>query len=203
MNVKYYLSGFIFICSALTLCKCTEAPRGKETHFTKADSLTDTYLALQDSMLSAWNVMIYDDNRKIKAMHNLLHELMISKPNHRDLLRTYEERLDQLTRTRYTQKSMANADVIEEYDFASNSLVTELISLAESQTEFAYNTTLQKLVDEIRAADQRVENYRVEYDIIAGQYNSFIEQNRALLKDIERDSFLEKKPLFEMVAEED
>ena len=144
-----------------------ESKSSLQTEFTKADSLTDTYLALQDTMLQVWNTMIHDDNRKIKTMHHLLQELNRSNPEKREALDDYESRLDDLPDMRYDQASMSDSEVVSEYDFASNSLVTELIALAESQPEFAYNPTLQKLVDSIRAADQRVSNYRQEYDEIA------------------------------------
>ncbi len=182
-------------------CGEKKAPT-QDTAFTKVDSLTDYYLAIQDSMLQAWNMMTHDDNEKILAMHNLVHELMITNFTDKDILITYEERLEQLKHLRYTQKSMANPDVVEEYDFASNSLVSELISLAESRTEFTYNTTLQKLADDIRLADQRVDTYREEYDIITLHYNRFLEQNNKFLKEIDPNQSFEKKPIFQMVSDE-
>ncbi len=177
-----------------------ESKSSLQTEFTKADSLTDTYLALQDTMLQVWNTMIHDDNRKIKTMHHLLQELNRSNPEKREALDDYESRLDDLPDMRYDQASMSDSEVVSEYDFASNSLVTELIALAESQPEFAYNPTLQKLVDSIRAADQRVSNYRQEYDEIALRFNRFVERNRNSLEDLEEDSTL-LKPLFQMAAE--
>jgi hypothetical protein len=173
-----------------------------KTVFTKADSLTDRYLAYQDSMLQSWNIMINDDNQKIKAMHNLLHELLVTNADDNDLLRGYEEQLNQLIGLRYTQQSMGNADVVEEYDFASATLVSELISLTESKKEFAYNTTLQNLVEEIRIADQRVANYREEYDHIVTQYNQFLERNTPYLTEISNHDTIHKKHLFRMVAVE-
>jgi hypothetical protein len=107
-----------------------------------------------------------------------------------------------MTELRYTQKSMGDEDLIEEYDFASNSLVIELISLAESQKEFAYNTKLQKLVEDIRIADQRVSNYRQDYDDITMRYNQFLETNHLYLKDISQADSLEMKPLFQMNYED-
>jgi hypothetical protein len=202
MNARHYFSGILFSCSIFAICSCGDQQKGDQTRFTKADSLTETYLELKDSMLETWNTMITDDNQKIKSMHYLLHELKVSNPGLRDELQQYEDRLERLVLSRYTQKSMENTDVVEEYDFASNSLVSELISLSESQTQFAYNTTLQKLVENIRTADQRVDNYREEYDLIASQFNQFIEENKKWLKEIDHDSFMEKKPLFQMVAEE-
>jgi hypothetical protein len=202
MTVKDYFSGILFSCCLPLLFSCGEKQDSHATQFTKTDSLTETYLALQDSMLQSWNVMINDDNQKIDAMQNLLHELMVSGSVDPDLMQSYHERLDQLRRLRYTQKTMANNDVVEEYDFASNALISELLTLAESQKQFAYNTTLQKLADNIRISDQRIYQYREQYDLITARYNTFVEDNRKFLKEIDSDSFLEKKPLFQMVADD-
>ena len=79
---------------------------------------------------------------------------------------------------------------------------TELIALAESQSEFNYNPTLQKLVEEIVIADQRVNNYRAEYDAIVVAYNEFLEENHQEIKEIDASSTMEKRPLFQMVAGE-
>lgn len=201
MRFQYYFSGMVFSCSILIYCSCGNKPK-EVISFTKTDSLTETYLNLKDSMLGVWNTMINDDNQKIKAMNNLLHELTVSNPSQSEEYRNYDERLKKLVHSRYTQKSMENTQIVEEYDFSSNSLVADLISLAESQKQFAYNPTLQKLVDEIRMADQRVNNYRQEYDQIAIVYNQFIDENRLFLKEVDEDTFLEKKPLFQMVAED-
>jgi hypothetical protein len=196
-----YISGAIISCTLMLLISCGEKPDSAQTRFTKADSLTETYLALQDSVLQAWNVMINDDNQKIEAMHALLHELMVSGAADQDALKSYEERLDRLRNLRYTQKSMANPDVITEYDFASNALIAELVSLAETERQFAYNTTLQKLVEDIRVADERVMEYREAYDNITAAYNNFLNQNRAFLRENNSDS-LEVKPTFQMVFDD-
>ncbi|MBX2963933.1 MAG: LemA family protein [Cyclobacteriaceae bacterium] len=171
------------------------------TSFTKTDSLTEIYLNLQDSILTAWNLMINDDNKKILAMHALVHELQVTGKFDAEKLETLDERIQQLKRIRYTPKSLANTDVIDEYDFASNSLVAELISLAESHSAFAYNTTLQSLVETIRTAEQRIENYRTEYDAVVTHYNQFIMANRDHMKEIDNTGTVEKKPVFHMVSE--
>jgi septal ring factor EnvC (AmiA/AmiB activator) len=190
----------VFAAMLFAVCSCDTKPKESGAQFTKADSLTERYLALQDSMLQVWNTMMHDDNLKIKAMHQLLNELSASNPEKQDDLRLFRERLEHLEASRYDQNTMADTEIVTEYDFASNSLVTELISMAESQDRFAYNDNLQKLVDDIRAADQRVNNYREEYDRTAAKYNNFLDDNREWLREIEKDS-LEKKPLFQMAAE--
>ncbi|HMG92015.1 MAG TPA: hypothetical protein VK589_18290 [Chryseolinea sp.] len=201
--MRKIVAGVIIVIGGAVLMSCGEnKANSSDAAFTKADSLTDRYLAFQDSMLQSWNVMINDDNQKIKSMHNLLHELLVITTDDRDQITKYEEQLDQLTRLRYTQKSMGNADVVEEYDFASTTLVRELISLAETTAGFSKNTTLQKLVEDIRLADERVNNYREDYDLVVMQYNEFLEENKSYLVEANRNDSLEKKYLFQMVSVE-
>lgn len=179
---------------------CNKKPQ-RHFEFTRADSLTENYLSLQDTMLQVWNTMIHDDNRKVRAMHHLLHELSVSNPGQVETIDRYVKRLDDLVALRYDQQSISDPEIIAQYDFASNSLVTEVISLAESQREFPYNTTIQKLVATIRAADQRVLDYREQYDKVASKFNRFIGEHHRQLDEIVSDSVVEKKPLFEMAAE--
>ncbi len=145
--------------------------------------------------------MAWDEKDKIKAMHNLLH-LMQKKDGFDDeQLITLEQRLEQLDRIRFTQKSLANSYVIEEYDFASNSIVSEILSLVESDTDFIKSEDVQKYIDKVKMADQRVVDYRSQYDQIAARYNRFIELNKDYLKEIDRDHSGEKRALFRMAAE--
>ena len=192
----------IALFTALLMNCGRQKPGAPRATFTKADSLTDCYLDYQDSILQSWNVMINDDNQKIKAMHNLLHELLITSTDDRDELRSFEEELAQLANMRYNQQSLGDEDVVEEYDFASAALVTGLISMAEAKPEFPYNKTLQNLVEEIRLADQRVINYREEYDYIVAQYNGFLERNRIYLDEMSVGDTMHQKHLFRMIAGE-
>jgi hypothetical protein len=146
--------------------------------------------------------MINDDNQKVKALRNLLHELEVTHPEEKGRYEKISERIDQLTRLRYTQKSMANADVVAEYDYATATLISELISEAESKPEYSYNTTLQILVEQIGVADERMYGYREQYDSIVYTYNQFLEHNMRYLTESEEGVHLNKKPLFQMVSEE-
>jgi hypothetical protein len=201
MRIIY--SSFVVVCCGLTFISCGQKDQPAEAVvFTKADSLTEFYLALQDSLHQTWNVMINDDNQKIKTMRNLLHELEVTHPGDAEKHNNFKERIDQLTRLRFTQKSMSNVDVVSEYDFATNSLITELVAEAESKPQYAYNATLQILVEQIQLADQRMGNYRQAYDSVVYTYNQFLEQNLSALSESEEKISLDKKPLFQMVAEE-
>ena len=184
----------ILLLLAAGLISCAKKGDIYHTTFTKADSVTDFYLSLQDSVIRSWNIMINDDNQKIKTMRNLLHELKVTSGV--DQFGIYEERLDDLKDLRYNQESMGNKDIIEQYDLASSSLATELINIAEARTEFSYNTTLQKLVQEIRITDQRVALFRSEYDAITKKYNSFLQTNMNYLNDFAQKDSMALRPLF-------
>jgi hypothetical protein len=56
------------------------------------------------------------------------------------------------------------------------------------------------MVEEIRAADLRVAEYRNEYDAVAQSYNTFLDKNKELIAEI-ADNGTSKKPLFQMVSE--
>ncbi len=201
MNKHHHIT-WIFFSGALILAGCDNPKtRDMATHFTHVDSLTEVYLDLQDSLHTAWNLMINDDNQKIKAMQNLLHELKISAQLDPEKAESLDHRIEQLKRIRYTPKSMSNPDLVAEYDFASNSLVNELISLSEGHTAFAYNTTMQNLVNQIRKAEESIEHYRSDYDAIVVVYNKFILENKDHMREIDHTSKVEKKPQFQMVSE--
>ncbi|QOI97512.1 MAG: LemA family protein [Flammeovirgaceae bacterium] len=199
--MKNLVLGLSVLLLAVLLGACTGKPSEHLTSYTKIDSLTDTYLLLKDSMLNTWNRMMYDDNQRIKAMKAILHELKVTRETDDELWQSLNYRIDQLHRIRFTQKTMTNSDVVEEYDFASNSLVTEISALAESIPSYAYNSTLQQLVERLRLADQRIEVHRADYDAAAQAYNQFIDSNKSILKEIDQSATLEKKPLFYSISE--
>lgn len=196
-----YPIGMYMLVSLFIIAACDQKTTSEHGNFTKADSVTETYLALQDTMLQAWNSMIHDDNRKIKAMHHLLEELKRTNPENAPELESIGTRLNRLVSLRYDQTSITNPELVSEYDFASNSLVAELIVLAEAEKDFSTDQLLQELVDSIRAAEQRVMTYRKAYDRTASRFNTFIDRNKEVLQEIDSQAFLAKKPLFEMASE--
>jgi hypothetical protein len=166
--------------------------------FTKIDSLTENYLTLEDSILQTWNAIMMDENKKINSMHELLHLLLNSHRHDKAQLISLEQRLDQLERIRFNQKTMANPHIVDEYDFASNSLIFEIISLAESDSSYDENKDLQHWVNNIKIADQRVTIYRSDYDSVTNRFNLFLEKHKNYLIELDRDLSREKRPLFQM-----
>jgi len=197
--MKYPGICIVVTCCIVGLASCGgNDSHGKGGDFTKIDSLTETFLTLQDSMLQSWNVMVNDENEKIRSMHALLHTLLSLQHYDKNQLISLEKRLEQLERIRFTQKTMSNPHVVEEYDFASNSLISEIITMTESDPQFSTSNELQSLVDRIRIADQRVNIYRSDYDAATTEFNGFLEKYKDYLKEIDQNTSPQKRPLFQM-----
>ena len=183
------LLGGLLACSSNT-------NRAERTLFTKADSVTDTYLMLQDTLYNAWSLLIKDENQKISNLNSLVEHLMNGNHFEKVTLSSLNDRIDQLCKIKISQKSLANPYVVEEYDLACSSIITEVLSLAEAKPELLTDKYVQNLVDNIKNADQRVSTYRSNYDSVAELFNTFIESNRSLLEEIDRKFNLEKRPQF-------
>ena len=145
--------------------------------------------------------MVKDENEKLRSMHDLLQSMNGSDLFDKSQVVTLEQRLEQVERIRFNQKTMFNTHLVEEYDFASNSLISEIISLVESNSAFIQTKELQPLIDNIKEADQRVNYYRSNYDSVAQKFNDFLEKNKIYLKDLDQSSTPEKRPLFQMASE--
>ncbi len=194
-SIKRY-SAFGLLISSFALSSCgRSATSNEKTTFTHIDSLTDTYLSLQDTLLHSWNVLVKDEQEKMNSVNaaiDHLSRLTLPDPSQLSSLGT---RFEQLKQIHLTQKTLSNQYVIEEYDFATNSLISEILSITESNPALLQNKDLINLVDKIKAADQRTLTYRLGYDSIAYQFNAFLEKNKLLLRDIENGN-LEKRPMF-------
>ena len=135
---------------------------------------------------------------KIKALRNLLHELQVTSSV--DTFSVYEERLHRLKESRYDEESMSDRSLIEQYDQVSQELTSELVSIAERRTEFNYNPTLQRLVQEIRVSEQRIALFKSEYDVITKKYNMFLRANSTYLGELTLMDSLVVRPLFHSSA---
>lgn len=192
----------LFICCAAGWASCNNRTSALErNNYTHIDSLTDTYLNLQDSLLIAWNVMAKDENEKLRSIHEVLQAMSSSDSFNKNLVASLEQRLEQVKRIRFNQKTIANPHIVEEYDFASNSLISEIVSLAESNLTFIQKKELQSLIDAIKEADQRVNYFRSDYDFIAQKFNRFLDNHQSHLKEIDQNAVNGKRPLFQMASD--
>ncbi|MCX8489660.1 MAG: hypothetical protein ORN54_01180 [Cyclobacteriaceae bacterium] len=197
------ITAITFLLGGILLMSCGRSTTINETTtFTHIDSLTDTYLLLQDTLLHSWNVVIKDEQEKVDAMEKALQQLVQLPLAEKSQLVSLQSRLEQLKQLQITQKTLANPYVVEEYDFAINSLVAEIIALSESNSVLMQNKNLSTLIEKIKVAEQHTPLFRSGYDSLALLFNAFLEKNESSLKEIDKSDAIEKKPLFSSVAAE-
>jgi hypothetical protein len=177
---------------ALASCS-TSSTLHEKTHFSRTDSLTDIYLVLQDSLLQSWNRVISMEMNRQEALGNIINDLQRSTLISDDEWKAYHASLEQLERIRFTQKSMTDPHVIEEYDKACSELLRQLTLLSIESAR------LQTAANELTTFDESNVQYRLLYDSIAREFNTFIQLNSTDL-GLDSNLQLEKKPLFQSVS---
>jgi len=194
---------FRFVCFFLLgagvamLASCgRHATPSERTTFTHTDSLTETYLILQDTLLQAWNLVIRKEQEKRETMDKVIQHLLKMSAADRSQLTSLAARFEQLNRLHITPKTLTNHYVLEEHDFAAKSLVSEILSLSESNPGVIGDKGFSQLIDRIKVADQRTFVYRSGYDSIAQQFNIFLKRNKLFLMDLEKNGSLEARPTF-------
>jgi hypothetical protein len=177
---------------AMASCS-TSSTLHEKTHFSRTDSLTDIYLVLQDSLLQSWNRVISIEMNRQEALGNMINDLQRSTLISDDEWKSYHASLEQLERIRFTQKSMTDPHVIEEYDKACSELVRQLSLLSLESAR------LQSAANNLTVFDDSHVQYRLVYDSIAQEFNTFIQLNSTDLS-LDSNLQLEKKPLFQSVS---
>lgn len=172
-------------------CACSTSNSIHEhssTHFSKADSLTDAYLVLSDSLLQSWNRIVGNELDKSRALQEIIDDLENSSMLTTELRESLQVRMDQLEKIRFTQESIRDPQSVEDYDVAFQSIVDDLANVSKANAEAMFKY-LQ---------DNSVTN-RVSYDSLAKSFNDFVEKNKSMLKEINSNNELEMKPLFTKV----
>jgi hypothetical protein len=165
----------------------------ERTHFSRADSLTEVYLVLQDSLLQSWNRIMRTELDRSAALNSIIDNMQRTTLINDEEWKAYRTTLEQLGRIRFTQKSMNDPHVIEEYDKACGELVRQLtvLSIASAQ--------MQKAADQLASFNESNVYYRRYYDSLAYEFNTFIQVNSVDLS-LDSNLQLEKKPMFWSVS---
>jgi len=192
--MKYLLA--ILIASFL-ISSCSGPNTNVATDAARIDSLKNKYVEIIDSLDYSWKVMIENDDLKLAYMKRLVDEITYTNQFEQSKVQDFYDRIEKVKSMRYDRESMANTELIDEYDFAIASLITEIETYAKSNPRFENFPTMEELINDIRNLDTRVLFERVDYDDFAKEYNSFIDANNDLRQHITEDNF-SRQPLFEI-----
>lgn len=167
----------------------------EKTRFTRLDSLTDTYLVLQDSVLQSWNRVVRVETEKSKTLAGMIDEIARNGVE-ASVVKSLQTQLDQLEKIRFSASTLSNPHVVNEYDQACESLFQAIFQLAQSKVEMVSARGFQKQLEWIYSMKELTLKQRFYYDSLALRFNTFVENNQADLKEMERNGVLELKPLF-------
>lgn len=175
---------------AAIACSCGSSNTIQEhTRFSKADSLTDAYLVLSDSVLLSWNRIVSNEVDKSRTLQELLEDLDNAHLLTEELRETFDVRIDQLEKIRFTQQNIGDEQVVEDYDLAFQSIVDDIAKIAKTPGSPDANAMFKYL-------QQSALTNRKLYDSLARSFNEFVQANKKALEDIETGRELEAKPVF-------
>lgn len=167
------------------------ASSGKKKFRTEMDEIID-------SMNLAWDNMASSDNNKLANIKRLLDEISFTENFNRQKFDSASALHQKLLGLRPQADNMTDHG-IDEYDKATDKLIRETFTLKEETPNIEQHTLAEKLVNEIREADQNLVVFRFRYDRWAKQYNSKIRKNKKQLVRLgEPYRSMKEKPLFEL-----
>ncbi len=178
------------IGAALAVIACAACSTSNSIHehtstFSKADSLTDAYLVLSDSLLQSWNRIVSTEVDKTRALQEIITDLDNASLLSDEIRESLQVRMEQLEKSRFTQESIENPQAVEDYDVAFQSIVNDLTTITKDDA----NKMFEYL-------DNASEINRLSYDSLASVFNAFVQKNKSMLKEVSTNNELEAKPLF-------
>lgn len=180
----------MFGVAALIACSCgsTSSSVHEHTSFSKADSLTDAYLVLSDSVLQSWNRIVGSEIDKSRTLQDLIDDLDNAQLLTEEVRESFQIRMEQLEKIRFTQETISDSQVVQDYDVALQAIIDDLGKI--NVTGGSDPKAMLKYLQESSFIN------RISYDSLARSFNDFIQKNKTILKDLDTSNELSAKPLF-------
>ncbi|OGX84386.1 hypothetical protein BEN47_03225 [Hymenobacter lapidarius] len=155
---------------------------------------------LRDSVDVKWRNMTESDDQKIAVTRLLLREIKNQPGINAAQLQGLERANTRLKTRRYTQQTMANSDLIDQYDTAQDSLLRAVYPVA-APNDNAPTENARNFVEGLRQLDEGVVGFRLQYDRAASQYNTYLQLHQTELQSLGgKYADLKKLPLFTIGA---
>jgi hypothetical protein len=165
-------------------CACSSSNSIHEhTSFSRADSLTDAYLVLSDSVLQSWNRIVGNEMDKTRTLQELIEDLDHANLLSDEVRESFQVRIEQLDKIRFTQENIEDEQVVEDYDLAVQSIIDDIARISNTDTRAAFKYFQENSITN-----------RMSYDSLARTFNEFLKENRNALKEVGNE--LEAKPVF-------
>jgi hypothetical protein len=189
--------GILLLIYLLFSTGCTKTVRNAEApQFTKADTLMDQLLVLQDSLHHRWlRVSMYEQlhNDYLKQLFQKAVSLR-TLPAHEHI--AIDQQIIQLQQIQLNPRNMANPDVIREHDLARHALTTDIFLLVDLHDLHLKDSGIAHLARQIQGCQDATWTLRQTYDSLAHHYNQFLYQHREALVDHDPAAAHLPRPLF-------
>lgn len=179
------LVGAAAVAAIACACSTSNSIQEHTSTFSKADSLTDAYLVLNDSVLQSWNRIVSIENDKARTLQEIINDLDASSLLTDELRESFQVRMEQLEKIRFTQESIKDPQAVQDYDVAFSSIVDDITRLTKDDPAKMFGNLINNS-----------STNRLSYDKIANAFNAFVQKNKSMLKDVSTNNELEAKPLF-------
>src|ERR1041384_6256913 len=158
------LTGVAAVAAIACACSTSNSIHEHTSSFSKVDSLTDAYLVLNDSVLQSWNRIVSTEMDKTRALEEIISDLDDASLLSDELRESFQVRMEQLQKIRFTQESIKDPQAVEDYDVAFQSIVNDLTRITKDDA----NKLFQYLQENSTVN-------RLSYDSLANAFNSFVQ----------------------------
>lgn len=161
----------------------------------KAPSISGQASILNNSVDSAWHEVIQLDSQKFANIKRLIEEISYCKKYDEKGVAKALKLTAEVSAMQYTQANLSDS-LITVYDTKTDELIRFVRNLKGNTAEITQHPLADQLENEITEADNQLVNYRSRYDVLANEFNSFLDKNKEAIGT----STLVKKPVFSVPA---
>lgn len=188
----------IALLALIAVTACDSSPKTSPEEQAK---LRQNYDSLYEAVNQNWKVMMDDDDEKLFYMKRLLDEISYTNDFDSVLVDSLRSGISTLKSSRYDSMSMADSEVIDQYDAATAGLSQAITSLAQNHPEYSRYPLMEELIFDIMEANDRILLHRIRYDQAARGYNTFVEGNKDVFDPTVSSKRPEKYPVFSLSGE--
>ena len=196
--------GSFFVCiiliSIISASCGSSKHNAEQTNFDRIDSLRSHLLTIEDSLLYRWNIMLNDDNERIRSLAKLVKKLRSVDAIDSSQMASIQNELEELKKSRYFMTKMTSEE-IDTFDSVSFALSRKIVQISDSVGLSEKDDWVNDLISSIHAKEGQILLCRIKYDNVAKEHNEFVEIHKDVIDDIDSELHHTVLPLFELPPE--
>jgi hypothetical protein len=189
----------LILLSVLFFSGCKQTKDSNKISNAKIDSTIQKLRVVEDSITQSWNFMSKNEEEMFFNINRLLQEIEYIPGYDKVVVDSLKKAAQKAKDTRYTQVTMANSSLIDQYDELTNNVVSNVLRFANEVRGIEKHQVAVQLMDEIPQQFQKIYLNRVHYDFHIKDYNNILNKNKKKLE--KRDPVFREakpKPMFQL-----